>query len=205
LLSSENTANGVSLVELRHAYPATAPWSAQFVMEPASGTSTQRNASVVFGDGPATNALIVAGLQPGTRTLRITESQTGRVATAPYLGSITGPLSCRVAFGVEPASMTLTVGNSSVSLELEGTYASFNHVGYSVSRSSGRFGVVRPVGASPCIADFNGDGGVDSADVEAFFMAWEAGESIADVNADGGVNGDDVGTFFAAWESGGCP
>jgi uncharacterized membrane protein len=55
-----------------------------------------------------------------------------------------------------------------------------------------------------CPADFNADGGVDGADVNAFFAKWEAGDCLADVNADGGVDGGDVGVFFAAWESGGC-
>ncbi len=55
-----------------------------------------------------------------------------------------------------------------------------------------------------CPADFNEDGGIDGADVEAFFYAWEMGEYRADVNADGGVDGADVGMFFAAWENGGC-
>lgn len=58
--------------------------------------------------------------------------------------------------------------------------------------------------ANTCPADFNQDGGVDGADVDAFFMAWEAGESAADVNLDGGVDGADVDTFFMAWEAGGC-
>lgn len=53
-----------------------------------------------------------------------------------------------------------------------------------------------------CPGDFNCDGGVDGADVGAFFSVWEAGESMADMNADGGVDGADVGAFFAHWESG---
>ncbi|MBS0197990.1 MAG: hypothetical protein JSR77_14635 [Planctomycetes bacterium] len=57
---------------------------------------------------------------------------------------------------------------------------------------------------TPCPADFNQDGGIDGADVGAFFSAWEAGDPSADVNADGGVDGADVTTFFAAWEAGGC-
>lgn len=56
----------------------------------------------------------------------------------------------------------------------------------------------------PCPADFNRDGGVDGADVSAFFEAWEAGDAAADVNLDGGVDGSDVNAFFAVWESGGC-
>lgn len=56
----------------------------------------------------------------------------------------------------------------------------------------------------PCSADFNADGGVDGADIEAFFGAFAAGEPTADVNADGGVDGSDVESFFGAWEAGGC-
>ncbi|MEY3231555.1 MAG: hypothetical protein RL689_1644 [Planctomycetota bacterium] len=55
-----------------------------------------------------------------------------------------------------------------------------------------------------CPADFNGDGGVDGADVEAFFDAWTAGDQAADVNLDGGVDGTDVETFFTLWTAGGC-
>jgi hypothetical protein len=55
-----------------------------------------------------------------------------------------------------------------------------------------------------CPADFNGDGGVDGSDVEAFFLAWESGENAADVNGDGGVDGADAEHFFVRWEAGGC-
>ena len=61
------------------------------------------------------------------------------------------------------------------------------------------------LGAAPCYADFNGDGGIDGADVEAFFVIWADGGDAADVNKDGGVNGADVETFFIAWEAGACP
>jgi hypothetical protein len=54
-----------------------------------------------------------------------------------------------------------------------------------------------------CPGDFNADGGVDGADVNAFFEAWESGSVLADVNEDGGVDGADVEAFFSAWE-GGC-
>jgi hypothetical protein len=72
-------------------------------------------------------------------------------------------------------------------------------IGASV-RSDGTLGACD----SYCPADFNNDGGVDGADVEAFFTAWEAGDSEADVNGDGGIDGADVETFFVAWEAGGC-
>jgi hypothetical protein len=58
--------------------------------------------------------------------------------------------------------------------------------------------------APPCPADFNQDGGIDGADVDAFFSAWESGDASADVNQDGGVDGSDIDPFFFAWENGGC-
>ncbi|MBS0195284.1 MAG: hypothetical protein JSR77_00845 [Planctomycetes bacterium] len=60
------------------------------------------------------------------------------------------------------------------------------------------------VTGAPCPADFNQDGGVDGADVESFFAAWENADPSADVNQDGGIDGADVSTFFQAWEAGGC-
>ncbi|MEI7657440.1 MAG: GC-type dockerin domain-anchored protein [Phycisphaerae bacterium] len=53
-----------------------------------------------------------------------------------------------------------------------------------------------------CIADFNQDGGVDGADIESFFHAWETGGASGDVNQDGGVDGGDVETFIGRWEAG---
>lgn len=55
-----------------------------------------------------------------------------------------------------------------------------------------------------CIADFNSDGGVDGADIEAFFASWEAGGYTADVNRDGGINGEDVGVFFELFADSSC-
>jgi FG-GAP repeat len=55
-----------------------------------------------------------------------------------------------------------------------------------------------------CAADFNRDGGVDGADIEAFFDAWTIGDPIADVNLDGGVDGADLEAFFTLWMAGGC-
>ena len=57
---------------------------------------------------------------------------------------------------------------------------------------------------APCPADFNQDGGVDGADVSAYFIAWEQGANEADVNQDGGVDGSDIEFFFTVWEAGGC-
>lgn len=56
----------------------------------------------------------------------------------------------------------------------------------------------------PCIADFNADGGIDGADVEAFFEAWTAAQPDADTNQDGGIDGGDVEQVFTLWSQGGC-
>jgi hypothetical protein len=55
-----------------------------------------------------------------------------------------------------------------------------------------------------CPADFDQDGGVTGADVEAFFLAFEAGDTCGDTDLDGGVTGADVEAFFIAFEAGGC-
>ncbi|MBS0197060.1 MAG: NPCBM/NEW2 domain-containing protein [Planctomycetes bacterium] len=55
-----------------------------------------------------------------------------------------------------------------------------------------------------CVADFNQDGGVDGADVDAFFSAWQNSLQEADTNHDGGVDGSDVETFFQHWQGGDC-
>lgn len=60
-----------------------------------------------------------------------------------------------------------------------------------------------PATLSICIGDFNCDGGIDGADIESFFLDWEAGNPAADINADGGIDGADVEFFFEHWE-GGC-
>lgn len=55
-----------------------------------------------------------------------------------------------------------------------------------------------------CAADFDQNGGVDGADLAAFFMEYESGAVCADVDQNGGVDGADLATFFMTYESGGC-
>lgn len=61
-----------------------------------------------------------------------------------------------------------------------------------------------PPQCPPCAADYNGDGGVDGADLAAFFADFEAGLPCADVDGNGGVDGVDLATFFALFQAGGC-
>ncbi|VAX40687.1 hypothetical protein MNBD_PLANCTO03-1499 [hydrothermal vent metagenome] len=53
-----------------------------------------------------------------------------------------------------------------------------------------------------CIADFNGDGSVNTQDMLAFLNAWNAGDSSADINGDGEINTQDVLAFLNLWNIG---
>lgn len=53
--------------------------------------------------------------------------------------------------------------------------------------------------ASPCVADLNGDGVVDGADLASMLAAWGAGAGGADLNDDEQVNGADLAALLAAW------
>lgn len=66
--------------------------------------------------------------------------------------------------------------------------------------------LVEPVhaGCATCAADYDRSGGVDAADIGAFFADFETGADCADVNHDGGVDGSDLGAFFDLYEAGGC-
>ena len=57
---------------------------------------------------------------------------------------------------------------------------------------------------TPCISDYNQDGGVTGDDVAAFFGDFENGLECSDVNQDGGITGEDVETFFRKFEVSEC-
>lgn len=56
----------------------------------------------------------------------------------------------------------------------------------------------------PCIADFNGVGGVTVQDIFDFLFAWFSVDPRADVNGQGGVTVQDVFDFLSAWFTN-CP
>ena len=58
------------------------------------------------------------------------------------------------------------------------------------------------IGESPCHADFNGDGAVNTQDVLAFLNAWTSHDPRADFNGDGVINTQDVLAFLNAWAAG---
>lgn len=57
---------------------------------------------------------------------------------------------------------------------------------------------------SPCPADFDSNGGVDGADLGAFFIDFEQGLPCADIDQNGGLDGGDIAAFFIAFQAGGC-
>lgn len=57
-------------------------------------------------------------------------------------------------------------------------------------------------GTPTCIADFDGNGGIDGGDLAAFFEAFETGDPTADVDGNGGVDGGDLAFFFERFEAG---
>ncbi|HZW08636.1 MAG TPA: GC-type dockerin domain-anchored protein [Phycisphaerales bacterium] len=56
--------------------------------------------------------------------------------------------------------------------------------------------------AQDCVADFNGDGVVDTRDVIVCLNAWTAGDPAADTNGDGAVDSRDVIFFLNLWTTG---
>jgi hypothetical protein len=58
----------------------------------------------------------------------------------------------------------------------------------------------------PCAADFDRSGGTpDAGDIDAFFIAWLAGDPTADTDCSGGTpDTNDIEDFFAQWLGGGC-
>jgi len=70
---------------------------------------------------------------------------------------------------------------------------------------AGAIGPFQAFAASPCrIADANGDGSVDMADVMAFVDLFLASDAGADVNGDAMVNVTDLFAFFAAYSDPAC-
>ncbi|HZW10933.1 MAG TPA: GC-type dockerin domain-anchored protein [Phycisphaerales bacterium] len=57
-------------------------------------------------------------------------------------------------------------------------------------------------GGDPCLADFNGDGAVDTRDVLAFLNAWTGRDGTADCDGNGVIDSRDVICFLNVWNAG---
>ncbi|HZW09831.1 MAG TPA: GC-type dockerin domain-anchored protein [Phycisphaerales bacterium] len=64
------------------------------------------------------------------------------------------------------------------------------------------FGMEFAVAAGECLADFNGDGIVDTRDVLAFLNAWNNDDAASDCDGNGVIDTRDVICFLNAWTAG---
>jgi|GEM_PF-3291445 len=116
------------------------------------------------------------------------------VAGTAVLG---GTLNVTLINGYNPSSGEFVIvsgGNVSGSFATENLPAGFS-ITYEATR------VLLSIG-DPCIADFNGDGIVNTQDVIRFLNAWASGNSTADINGDGVVNSLDFIAYLNLWVAG---
>jgi hypothetical protein len=102
-----------------------------------------------------------------------------------------------LATGVSP-TISLPVGPHTITLTVSDNRGATNTDTVLVT--------INPPESCPCVADFDASGGTpDAGDVDAFFIAWLAGDAAADADCSGGTpDAGDVDVFFIEWLAGGC-
>jgi hypothetical protein len=154
------------------------PWSEVSTWNTmASGVTATDVEAHRWAEYTAGNATDAAWVKPGTLSIDVTDSVQAWERGEPNLGWALLPRSPG-ADGLLMASSEATVASTRPRL------------------------IIRYIAPPTCPSDFNQDGGVDGADIGAFFDEWENGAPRADINQDGGIDGDDVGTFFEFWSAG---
>ncbi len=150
-------------------------------------------AGILNVSGGYTQSLGTLGIELGGAGLG-TEYDQLAVTGAVTLG---GTLNVTLINGFNPASgeFVIVQGGS-----VSGVFAVENlPAGFSISYEATR--VVLSIGGG-CVADFNGDGIVNTQDVILFLNAWVAGEASADINGDGAVNTLDFILYLNLWTAG---
>jgi len=168
---------------------------------PAPTIGTQPSSQTACPTGAAAFSVTAPGTLPIYQWQLETAPNTWANASngpLPYNGGATGTIT---ASGVTTNQLQLALNTLPGAPAIRFRCIVTNACG-SVTSNPATLTVTCPCDACP--ADFNMDGGIDGADVGAFFASWESGACDGDVNMDGGVDGADVSTFFAAWEAGGC-
>ena len=151
-------------------------FESQFPDAPADGVEMQRQLGVFLGSGKG-------DLGWDSNNMNVTEAV---ISTQSLLSGLFGDFTGKTL-------QSITFSDKSSGRANVGIYA-----------LTIRDGAPGTPACPPCAADFNMDGGVDGADIESFFSAWESGGGCGDTNLDGGVDGGDIEAFFSVWEAGGC-
>ncbi len=181
---------------------ATDAGAAGLIHVDANATVRLEN-SIAWGNSPTELAVAADGtLTVGHSIVQGGFPGTGNLDTNPRLEASTFELQAGSP-AIDSADTSTTISLSLVT-DLAGSPRraddpSTPDTGTGPSPMADRGAFERP---GPCLADFNGDGGVDGGDIEAFFLLWETGEAGGDVNEDGGVDGGDIGAFITAWQLG---
>jgi hypothetical protein len=160
------------------------------------------------------NGALTPNLRVWSQTVPVIPGRTYRIGLSACTAVVGGPAILAFRVNSQPVGAPLTLEDrTGIWTQLESTWtadaaaATLVIADLNTSRFPNDFyidDISMEEVINPCAADFNQDGGVDGADVGAFFAAWEQGDAVADVNSDGGVDGSDVEAFFAQWEAGGC-
>lgn len=133
------------------------------------------------------------------------------VSTALYVGD--GPTLVKlIAFGqmidtdLGPLPLGFDFGGGTGKQVMNGNIAinDAGQIAFAAFLQNGTIGVFVATPDSPCIADFNGDGGINFFDVQDFLAAFAAGDPSADLIADGLFDFFDVQRFLAEFTTG-CP
>ncbi len=170
------------------------------------------------GEGTITGSLANEGLtKPGTGTgaLTVTGNFTQALGTLNIeLGGATagvdydqlvvngsaalgGTLNVSLVNGYNPASGQFVIVQGGT---VSGGFVAENlPAGFAISYEADR--VVVSIGGV-CVADFNGDGSVNTQDFLAYLGAWSSGNLTADMNGDGTVNTLDFIAFLNIWSAG---
>lgn len=144
--------------------------------------------------------------QPSTGRLLIDVRDTSSIGSITVAGgvSLDGTLNITSSTGFDPSEnqVALFTAVFFTAAGIDGAFATTNIMGV----AAGAYKFVN-TGATfelwHNVADFNGDGGVDGSDFEAFATAWVHGINTADVSGDGGVDGADIEYFTRIWGEGG--